>query len=106
MSFYELRNYQKKIEPAFEQLRKLGYFAEQDFMCCQSCGWASIPEEQEEKAVFYHEQDKEHLEFGSVLLAWSGNGYEIVKTLKENIEYSFVKIIWDGSDSTRIEIKF
>jgi hypothetical protein len=94
------------IEPAFEALRKLGYFEKQNYMCCQSCGWASISEEQEEKAVFYHEQDTEHLGYGSVCLAWSGNGSEIVKTLKENIEYSFVKIIWDGSDSTRIEIKF
>lgn len=106
MSFYELRQYQQMIEPAFKALRKLGYFAAQDFYCCQSCGWAAIPEGQDEKAVFYHEQDAEHLKRGSVCLAWSGNGSEIVKTLKENIDHSFVKIIWDGSDFTRIEIKF
>ncbi len=106
MSFYNTNYYQKKIEPAFEQLRKVGYFAEQDFMCCQSCGWASVPEEQEDKAVFYHEQDKENLEFGSVMLAWCGNGSEIVNILSEHINGFSVKVNWDGLDSSRIEIKF
>jgi len=106
MGLYTTNDYQKKIEPAFEQLRKAGYFAEQDFMCCQSCGWASVPEEQEDKAVFYHEQDKEDLEFGSVLLAWSGNGQEIVDILSEHINSLYFKVNWNGLDTSRIEIKF
>jgi len=49
----------EKITKAFKEIRKNGYFARQNFLCCQSCGWASIPEQKVEKAVFYHRQDNE-----------------------------------------------
>ena len=42
------------LSMAFAKLRKQGYFAKQNFMCCQSCGWAELSDEQAQKAVFYN----------------------------------------------------
>lgn len=91
-----------QITSAFKELRKLGYFARQNFTCCQTCGWASVPDEKGERAVFYHQQDNHSLkEDGECHLAWSGDGNEIVSVLNKH----GVQTEWDGSDNKRIKIK-
>lgn len=102
------RRYQKTfsgsnpLTPAFRALRKLGYFARQDFLCCQSCAWHAVPEDKSEKVVFYHHQDKQSMmQTGDCYLAWSGNGEEICYTLRS---FGFV-VEWDGSSNQRIVIK-
>lgn len=93
-------NYFKKdLTQAFKELRKLGYFARQNFMCCQSCAWSQVPEEKEDKVVFYHRQDTPDVNYGSVYLAWNGNGNEIVEIMSK-----YFKVEWDGSESTRIRV--
>ncbi len=90
-----------KLTKAFQALRKAGYFARQNFMCCQSCAWSAMTDEQAKKAVFFHGQDADDLkENGSCHLAWSGNGKEIVKILEDN----GVQTKWEGTDNKRIKI--
>ena len=48
------------LNQAFKDLRKLGYFARQNFWCCQSCAWAAVPVNVK-KVVFYHKQDADEL---------------------------------------------
>jgi len=99
-----------KLTKAFRELRKLGFFARQNFWCCQGCGCEAVPEEAE-KYVFYHKQDTEDLrESGSVYLTWGGGnkvrtdreytkiGNQIIRTLNE----CGIPTIWDGSQNTRI----
>ena len=91
-----------KLTKAFKELRKQGYFARQNFWCCQSCAWADMTDEQADKAVFYHAQDNDNLkENGSCHLAWSGDGKLIVDILEKN----GIEVDWDGSDNKRIGIK-
>jgi hypothetical protein len=93
---------ESKLTKAFDELRKHGYFAKEDFWCCQTCGWAAIPDEQADKAVFYHNQDTERLqETGELYLCWSGDGQEI-KTI---LEAEGLTVEWDGTDNTRILVK-
>jgi len=89
------------LSMAFAKLRKQGYFAKQNFMCCQSCGWAELSDEQAQKAVFYNNQDyRDFRNGGDIYLSWSGNGYEIKSTLE-----SFgLRVDWDGESSKRIVI--
>lgn len=90
------------LSKSFRELRKNGYFAKQDFMCCQSCGWAAIPDEQTKKAIFYHAQDKADIkEKNEVYLAWRGNGKEIVEIFERN----GLIVDWNGSENTRIRVK-
>ena len=90
-----------KLTEAFKDLRKKGYFARQNFLCCQSCGWASVPEGKSDKVVFYHSQDKSDLEkTGSCHLAWDGDGNEIVEVMKQH----GIKTEWDGTKGQRIKI--
>jgi len=92
---------QPKITKAFKELRKKGYFAKQNFWCCQNCAWHALTDEQAKKAVFYHSQDAENLrDTGDCHLAWSGDGQEIVDILTQND----IKVKWDGSENTRIKI--
>jgi hypothetical protein len=88
------------LTKAFSKLRQAGFFARQNFQCCQSCGCAAIPEGVE-NYVFYHSQDREDLrESGSCYLAFGGDGHKIVKVLNE----AGVRTEWNGSDSQRIRM--
>lgn len=88
-----------KLNDAFRLLRKRGYFARQNFWCCQTCGCAAVPEDHAESYVFYHRQDAERLrKDGGTMLAWGGDGDEIVKCCLE----AGLVVTWDGSKNTRI----
>lgn len=92
---------QSKLVKAFNSLRKKGYFCKMNHTCCQTCGWAEIPEGNDRKVVFYHAQDAERLkETGDVYLAWAGNGYEIVKAIEE----TGLQVEWDGKGDSRIKV--
>jgi hypothetical protein len=92
---------QSNLTKAFKALRKKGYFARQNFWCCQSCAWSAMTDEQAKKTVFYHRQDANDLRDNDFCyLAWSGNGQEIVEVLKEN----GVQVEWDGSNVKRMLI--
>ena len=90
------------LTKAFKALRKAGYFARQNFLCCQTCGWAAVPEGKGEKVVFYHNQDNQRKVQGrDFCLAWAGDGNEIVRILNENK----IQTEWDGTNSQRITVK-
>ena len=92
----------ENLNKAFKALRKLGYFARQNFWCCQNCAWSALTDEQAKKAVFYHYQDWTDLKHSrSCCLACSGDGQEIIKVLNEN----GVHTEWDGSENKRIRIR-
>ena len=99
----QLKEFKSKINLAFRDFRKTGYFAKQNFWCCQSCAWSDVPEDTE-KVVFYHAQDNDNLKKGNFFLAWAGNGYQIVNILKNR----GLVVSWDDSegDNKRINVKF
>ena len=79
-----MMNKKVNLNQAFKELRKLGYFARQNFLCCQSCAWAAVPMDAK-KVVFYHRQDTEELnKTGECYLAWSGDRDEIAEVLERN----------------------
>lgn len=89
----------KRLNAAFRKLRKAGYFAKQNFWCCQSCGWAAMTDEQRNKAVFYHAQDNDSKKEGRPFhLAWSGDGNEICNILRGE----GITVEWEGSPDKRI----
>jgi hypothetical protein len=91
----------QKINFAFRELRKAGYFAKQNFWCCQSCGWYAVPENAK-KVVFYHNQDLDRFKrTGELMLAWGGNGSEICRIF----EHAGLVAEWDGTDDKRIAIR-
>lgn len=91
----------KNLNAAFRELRKAGYFAKQNFMCCQTCGCSKVPDEKEDRYVFYHSQDNDDLKrSGICYLSWAGNGREICDILNRN----GVQTDWDGSPYSRIKI--
>jgi len=89
------------LTKAFNALRKKGYFARQNFLCCQSCGWAAVPEEKADKVVFFHNQDNADKKRGRPFnLAWAGDGQEICQILSEN----GVETEWNGDEHVRIKV--
>lgn len=79
-----MMNKKENLNKAFRELRKLGYFARQDFYCCQSCGWAAIPMDAK-KVVFYHHQDAAELKKNDeCYLSWTGDRDEIAEVLERN----------------------
>ena len=90
---------QSNLTKAFKDLRKHGYFARQNFTCCQSCGWSEVPEDKADKAVFYHNQDHHsYKEGGDLYLAWSGDGNLICETLRMH----GLQVEWEGTPDRRI----
>lgn len=91
------------LSKAFRALRKEGYTAKQNFMCCQSCAWAELSEKEAEKAVFYHNQDYRDLKHHQDLyLAWAGDGNHIANTLRN----FGMEVDWDGTPNTRIAVRY
>ncbi len=91
----------EKITKAFRELRKQGYFARQNYLCCNNCAWTCMPAESRKKAVFYHEQDKETLdERGYCYLSWSGSAEEITDVLQD----CGIFVSWSGRADRRIGI--
>jgi hypothetical protein len=89
-----------KLSRAFTALRKAGYFAKQNFMCCQNCGWSEIGPDQK-KAVFYHRQDNaDKMKGEPFYLAWRGDAQEICEILGQH----GITTYWGGGTGTRIQI--
>ena len=108
-----MSEFKMKLTDAFKDLRKQGFFARQNFLCCQSCAWAEAPADK--PVVFYHAQDAAslreaegkrgtsrfkqddvgvYLAFGHDALA----GQKIVDALKRaGVDYT-----WDGTEDQRI----
>jgi len=105
------RNEEKKMETmtgrealkkAFANLRKAGYFARMNFMCCTGCAAAAVPEDKSEKAVFYHSQDTEGLDqHGEVYLGWAGDASEIIGILSKLGMW----VQWEGTKDNKILVK-
>lgn len=77
-------NGKENLNNAFKELRKLGYYAKQNFQCCQTCGWAAVPEDKD-KVVFYNAQGLECLmDTGECCLYWAGDIDEIATVLEKH----------------------
>lgn len=89
----------EKITKAFRKLRNDGYFARRNWLCCQSCGCAAVPEEHSETYVFFHAQDADYLkEQNKTYLAWNGNG----NLIRQRCEEVGLHVVWSGSEAERI----
>ena len=94
-----------KLNKAFRELRKKGYTAKQNFLCCQNCAWHALSDKEAEKAVFYHRQDADAW-YGKELdsdlyLAWSGDADEICEVLKAQ----GLEVVHEGGSGKRIAVK-
>ena len=90
-----------KLSLAFAELHSMGYFAKQNHTCCNTCGWAEVPEGKT-KVVFYHAQAADDLrKDGECYLNWSGNAKEIISVLTKH----GVEATWNGEEGTKIKIK-
>jgi len=90
-----------RLNKAFRDLRKQGYFAKQNFWCCNSCGWGAMTQEESKKAVFYHEQEASNKSGDVLYLSWSGDANEIMRAF--NLNNIFTS--WNGDPNTKIIIK-
>jgi hypothetical protein len=99
----------ERIKDAFEVLREHGYFAQQDWWCCQSCGVTAVPDEAcddgQWRYVFYHGQDTQNIADAlregrrpQCYLSWAGAGEEIAAEMRA----AGLDVEWDGSDDRRI----
>ena len=97
----EMTEGKRKINQAFRALRSKGYFARQNFWCCNTCGWHAVPDDKADKVVFYHAQAAANLkEDGECWLCWSGDGNEIVKVFQD----AGVTANWNGESNQKIQI--
>ena len=114
-----------KLTEAFKILRKEGFIARQNFMCCGNCAGYDIativskmPEKKRAKVkgcVFYHHQDNDRLkETGKVMLAYgpletSAHGtvglpdVEVGRRVVEVLKQVGLTVDWNGEGSQRIE---
>lgn len=100
----------QRFTKMFRELRKLGFVARQNYMCCQTCGWAAVENDYGIKddvsnVVFYHNQDNDSFDKkGNLIevihLAWQGDGNKI----KETAEKFGYTVDWNGTENQRIGI--
>lgn len=123
------KTFTERLNGAFKELRGLNYIAKQNFLCCQSCGWAAISDLVDGTGnfatgknkgkpctgvVFYHRQDTEGIKSGKGgYLAW-GPPYDCTSdAITVTVGQKIIDVLskhgvateWDGSISQRIKVK-
>ena len=124
MNIENMKTDRQKLRGAFAELRKLGWYARMNYLCCQTCAWADAAatlkkrgkDADEADIVFYHRQDGDAFKHRigdwhvtgpqtdylrrPLYLAHQGRAYEVVGVLKKyglNAE-------WDGDTGMRIKV--
>lgn len=89
-----------EVVKLFTDLKARGFIAWANNWCCQTCGWAAVPDDAT-NVVFYHDQDAESMyEDGKLFLAWQGDSQTIVDTLQEHkLPYE-----WNGTINQRFVV--
>jgi hypothetical protein len=89
------------LSKSFKELRTRGYFAKQNFSCCQTCAVYEITEEMgRENYVYYHQQDNQNRKnYETFNLGWNGDFDLICNTLEK---YGVVVI--DKDVNKRIQV--
>ena len=91
-------DFQLALQAGFRELEQRGYFAQQIWKCCNTCGVAAVPE-RFDKWVFYHEQEAVRLcETGKVWLNWAGDGAQIVEVFRHHE----LIVEWNGNSERKI----
>ena len=114
-----MRTNKERLNDMFKALRKQGYIARQNFMCCGGCASAALSDKLDEAkakgkpklgAVYYHHQDAEpdrmakgvHLGFGvgddSTNEQDEAMGIRIIAAAYEQ----GLAVQWNGKASTRV----
>lgn len=88
----------QNLKNFFRDLRKEGFFARMNFMCCNTCAWAEVPEDKE-NVVFYHNQENPEDEY--LYLCWSGDA-RIIFDIAENNNFD---MIWNGNQDVKIKLR-
>lgn len=115
----------ENLDDAFEDLREQGLLAEENFMCCSSCGGTEMASRASDLAdegtriqgcVFYHMQDNDrkvqgqpfYLTFGDLDTTKHGKlglpTEEVGKTVVTTLTKHGVKTKWDGDANQRIQV--
>ena len=89
------------LSKSFKELRNLGYFAKQNFSCCQTCAVYEITEEMGlENYVYYHQQDNQNRkECETFYMGWNGDFDLICNTLEK-----YGVVIVDKDVNKRIKV--
>lgn len=119
----------QKLSEAFSLLRQQGILAEQDYLCCMSCGCAAMEDTAKKKSLknkkwpagyaFYHAQDTETLEKHGTVPIRYGSFYNDKDKLRKgsfpalNIGYTIVGVMnsvglktsWNGDTGRVIEVE-
>ena len=100
----EVLGLDSRLDDAFKKLANAGYYAKQDHWCCTNCGCSGVPDEVNNKYVFYHNQDLENLQdTGQCYLCWGkgGDPKEIIAIL----ESCGITAEWNGEEREKIKIE-
>lgn len=104
MSYALEIKFREQLAKAFLALRQSGIYAEQNWTCCQSCGFAEMETEKGAKAnskvLFYHGQDEEKLSQGSIYLAHRN----IKDTDLQALRDAGLVVEWNGNIGVRIRV--
>jgi hypothetical protein len=97
--FFAVRD---RIEKVFKELREVGYVAEHNVLCCQTCA-IDILEKHTDKWIYYHEQDTH---------SWMLEGNHLHLGYSENTNFNLIthtldkhKICWECEEPYKQRIK-
>lgn len=106
------------IARAFRMLRTFGILAEQNYLCCQSCGQHAMNEQHKAAPkdakplgyVFYHGQDYDFMkEDGKLMLAYNafgdGDSAAIGRLIVHCLSQCGLRPKWSGDVRTRIGVQ-
>jgi hypothetical protein len=116
-----MRTNKDRLNDMFKALRKEGYIARQNFMCCGGCASAALGDaldkaaldgKPKKGAVYYHRQDAERMDEG-VYLGFGAadvDGLPATEEAEDAVGIAIIKaaygqdlaVVWNGKHTTRI----
>lgn len=95
----------QNLNNAFKQLRKMGFVARQNFMCCGGCAVAALPGDTE-KWVAYHKQAGVRLRDEGYTHVMFGESVEYGHMIVDVLRQHGLSVEWDGTIQQCIRISF
>lgn len=109
------KEFRRRLARAFAGARKKKISAKANFWCCGSCATSALGEivnsEKMRGGVYWHNQDDEDIENGSIYIGFIGHGKNgagalgVARDLVSELESQGLEVEWDGTTDHRILAK-
>lgn len=100
-----------KLRIAFKSMRRQGYAARANFMCCMGCATSALDIKGKKGGVYWHRQSDDHFkEDGELYIGFfvendTDDSKKVAEALVATLKAEGLWVEWNGSGDTKVMVK-